>query len=787
MGLTAGIRLGAYEVVSHLGAGGMGEVYRARHLKLDRDVAIKVLPSDLASDVERRRRFEREARAASALNHPNIITVHDIDEHDGNLYIAMELVQGRTLRELLAEAPFPVGRLLALARQIAEGLAKAHLAEIVHRDLKPENLMVTEDGLVKILDFGLAKLAPKGTESGSDVTTVEQPTRAGVVLGTAPYMSPEQAAGRPVDFRSDQFSFGSILYEVATGRQAFKKDTMPQTLAAIIESEPEALGRLNPALPADLVAIAERCLAKDPGKRFASTRELATALAAAPEAPAVSPVRRRVLWTAVGVVAGGLGFALLPNACQWWHSLIPGPATPVIQAIAVLPLQNLSGDPEQEYFSDGLTETLIAHLAKIGDLSVIARSSVMPYKGTDKPLGEIARELGVDAVVEGSALLAGDQVRITAQLVDAATENHLWAETYERNVADVLRVQSEVARAIAAQIDIELTPDQEAALAGAREVNPEVYEAYVRGMFHMSRNTPEAWEKGLHYLHQAVEIDPAEPLAYAGLAEGYVTLGHGGGERLDIFPRARAAAEQALKLDPDRAEAVGALAFVALYHEWDWAKAERLFHRALELNPSLAMTHYHYAWYLALFDRLEEAIEEHKRARDLDPLRPLHTAWLGALYSYAGRYDEAIVEARKALELNPDNFASYRVLSRAYSRKDLHDEAVAAAERMAELFPPLGNEYLGAVYAWAGRREDALRMAALPEVGPIGLFGRAGLYAALGDEDEAMRVLEQAHEARVPFVPWTRNDGFGFEALHDHPRFLDLMRRLNLPPPAEGQ
>ncbi len=745
MALIAGTRLGSYEVVSPLGAGGMGEVYRARHLKLGRDAAIKVLPSDLASDAERRRRFEREARAASALNHPNIVTVHDIDEHDGNLYIAMELVQGRTLRELLAEAPFSLARLLALARQIAEGLAKAHLAEIVHRDLKPENLMVTEDGLVKILDFGLAKVAAKSTESGSDVTTVEQATRAGVVLGTVPYMSPEQAAGRRVDFRSDQFSFGSILYEMATGRQAFKKDTMPQTLAAIIESEPEALGRLNPTLPASLVAIGERCLAKDPEKRFSSTRDLAAALAAVPETPAASPIRRRVLWTAVGVVAGSLAWALLPNASRLWHSLVPGPAGPAIQAIAVLPLQNLSGDPEQEYFSDGLTETLITNLAKVGDLSVIARSSVMPYKGTDKPLGEIARELGVDAVVEGSALLAGGRVRITAQLVDAATESHLWAETYERNVADVLRVQSEVARAIAAEIDIELTPTQEARLASVREVNPEVYEAYVRGMFHMSKRTPEGWKKGLEYLHQAVEIDPAEPLAYAGLAEGYVTLGHGGGERLDIFPRARAAAEQALKLDPDRAEAVGVLAYVALYHEWDWAKAERLFERALELNPSLAMTHYHYAWYLPLVDRLDEAIEEHKRARDLDPLRPGNTAWLGALYSYAGRYDDAIVEARKALELNPDFFPSYRVLSMAYSGKGMHDEAVAAAERMAELFPQLGNGYLGAAYARAGRREDALRMAALPDLGKIGLYSRTRLYAALGDEVGAFRVLEQAY------------------------------------------
>jgi serine/threonine protein kinase len=487
--LPSGRRLGPYEILSPLGAGGMGEVLKAKDTRLQRTVAIKVLPSELSSDAERRSRFEREAHAASALNHPNITTVFDIGEDDGTHYIVMELVEGKTLRELLEDGPLPPAKLLPLATQIAEGLAKAHSAGIVHRDLKPENLMVTDDGLVKILDFGLAKLTPQGAEEGSEAPTETKVTQQGVFLGTVPYMSPEQAASRPLDYRTDQFSFGSILYELATGKRAFKKETAPETLAAIIEEEPEPIRKLNETVPAELAAVVERCLAKDRAGRYESTEELAKELKTVPETPLPWRRRRKVLWGAAGVLVALLGVALGPKLRGLWDRLTSraGPAS----IEAVLPLRNLSGDPEQEYFSDGMTEALITDLAKVSGLKVIAPHSAMRYKNTDKPLAEVARELGVDALVEGSALRAGDSVRIMAQLIDPRTEQALWAEGYERALENVLVLQGEVARAIAGELAVSLTPGETRRMAAARPVNPEAYDAYLKGSYYWKTMTPE--------------------------------------------------------------------------------------------------------------------------------------------------------------------------------------------------------------------------------------------------------------------------------------------------------
>ncbi|MBN2564304.1 MAG: tetratricopeptide repeat protein, partial [Candidatus Eisenbacteria bacterium] len=492
--------------------------------------------------------------------------------------------------------------------------------------------------------------------------------------------------------------------------------------------------------------------------------------------------RRKLMWVGVGALAVAL--ALLVGAFRdRFAGLSQGGAeAPRIASIAVLPLGNFSGDPEQEYFSDGLTENLIANLAKISALKVTSRTSVMRYKQTEKPLREIAGELGVDAIIEGSAQRSGDRVRITAQLIDAKTDQHLWADTYDRPVADVLALQSEVAREIARQIRVTVTPEQENRLTSARKVNPAVYDAYLRGMFYVSQNTPESFEKGMKLLHEAVAIDPAEPLAYAGLAEGYVTLGHGGAEQPDAYPRARAAAEQALKLDPNLAEAVGALADVALYYDWDWQKAENLFKRALDLNPSLAMTHYHYAWYLALFDRLDEAIAEHKLARDLDPLRPLHTAWLGGLYLQAGRPDEAVAEVQKSIELNPAFWPSYFVLCRAYLRMGMSEDAIVAAQRLIELEPVRGNVFLGVAYAQTGRTAQARAIAAMLEGAPARSFQVAMLHAALGDKDAAFRVLEAAYAVHPTALPWIRVHGLhDYDPLREDPRFQDLLRRMKLP------
>jgi len=786
--MQPGARLGPYEIVAPLGAGGMGEVYRARDTRLGREVAIKVLPAAFAAEPDRLRRFEQEARATAALNHPNILSVFDVGTHEGSPYLVEELLEGEPLSERLVRGALAVPEALRIGMEIARGLDAAHDRGIVHRDLKPANVFLTRDGTVKLLDFGLAKLVvpPAGAETLAGATTVTEHTVQGAVLGTVPYMAPEQARGAPVDRRTDVFALGVVLHEMLAGERPFRGLTATETAAAILRDEPAPL----PAhVPAPVAAVVTRCLAKEPALRYRRGGEVRAALEAllTGSAPAAWPgwratlvahrgqaalaVLSAALVILVGLDAGGLRSRLLGS----------GRGGRAIR-MAVLPFANLTGDPEQEYLSDGVTQEMIAQLGRLHPkgLSVIARSSVMRYKKGDTPVDQIGRELDVDYVLEGSARREADRIRISAELIDVADQTQLWANSYERELAGVLALQGEVARDIASQIRLALTPEEETRLTSARRVNPQVYEAYTRGMYYVSQNTPESFEKGIQLLHQAVAIDPAEPLAYVGLAEGYLTLGHGGGDQVDAFQRARAAAEQALKLDPDRAEAVGILADVALYYEWDWQKAETLFKRALGLNSSLAMTHYHYAWYLALFDRLEEAIAEHKLARDLDPLRALNTGWLGSLYNYAGRFDEAIVAANKALELSPAFGPSLHVLRFAYSSKGMHEEAIAAAHRHVEVNPRAGKITLVTAYALAGQKEQALKL--LSGVDPGAAPIPAGLmYLALGDNDAALRSLEAAHQAHRSTVPWIRVHGNGLDALRDEPRFRELLGRMNLP------
>jgi len=783
MALSAGDRLGSYEILAPLGAGGMGEVYRAKHVKLQRDVALKVLPNEFASDEERLRRFEREARTASSLNHPNIVTIYDIDEQDGTHFMAMELVGGRTLRARLDEGPFPSEEMLDLATQISAGLARAHSASIVHRDLKPENVMVTDEGQVKILDFGLAKPTPTRRDGLSELTTMEQATQAGMILGTVPYMSPEQAAGREVDHRSDQFSFGSILYEMVTGRRPFQKDTTPQTLAAIIESEPEPL---TGKAAAPLVAIVERCLFKAPEKRFVTSDELVEALRGIPAAtldpPERRPSRRGVLVLAAAVLATILAALVLTSGGRLWNALMPKAKAPVVGSVAVLPLKNLSGDLDQEYFVDGMTEALITNLAKLGGLTVIARSSVMRYRGTDRPVAEIARELGVDAIVEGSAVRAGDRVRIMAQLIEPESGQALWAESYDRAMRDVLGLQGEVARAVAREIGVAVAPSEADGSVGGREVDPETYEAYLRGMYFLRQSTPEAMQKGIAQLHKAVEKDPADPFAYAGLALGYAILGHAPGSTPEAFGRARAAALRALELDDSLAEAHLALGDVSLYYEWNWPATEASLGRAIELNPSLAPAHVQYAWYLDLMGQLDQAEMEFKRAQELDPLTPLFTAWLGAWYLLRqDRPEEAAAEARRALELDPDFPVGLLLQGRLLTREGRYEEAIAAHRKMATAAPGL-KANLALTYARAGRRDEALEILSEWRAShrPGQALDIARMAAALGETDEAFRWLEEAYENRNGGLPWFQYFP-ALRALADDPRSKDLVRRLDLP------
>ncbi len=785
MGLSAGTRLGPYEVVAPLGAGGMGEVYEARDTRLQRTVAVKVLPVQLAADPDRLARFAHEARTASALNHPNIVTIHEIGEWEGMPYIVMERVEGETLRRLLARGPLETRRLFDLATQIAEGLAKAHAAGIVHRDLKPENVMVTVDGYVKILDFGLAKL--RGGPAG-DLSLAETLPRTveGTILGTVGYMSPEQAAGRSVDIRSDQFAFGSILYEMIGGRRAFSRESAAQTLAAIIEAEPEPLDRISPSSPAAVRRIVARCLAKEPRKRYASTSDLAQELravrdqlpsASAPEtAPTVSVTiaRRRTVRAPLMIAAGVLLLAAVIAGVWRLFRSTSG-------AIAVLPFKNLTGDAGQEYFADGITDGLISQLGRIGALRVTSLYSVMTYKDGKTPLKEIARALDVATVVEGTLLRVGSDVSLRVRLVRALPEERsLWEKTYDRTLADMLAMYGDIALALSRELGVPLKPREAKSLASARPVNPETYKSYLRGMALVNTWEDEKVERGLAELRQAVERDPADPLAYVGLAYGYVSLGHGPKSPPDAWQHAREASQRALKLDDTLADAYATLADVKTYYERDWKGAEENFRRAMELNPSLAMNHYHYAWYLALFSRFDEAIAEHKRAQELEPLVPLHTDWLGGLYWHVGRYDDAIAEARKSLKRDEKDELGWLITGDAYAGKKMYPEAIAAHTKAVAINPDW-KYALARSYALAGRTAEAKAIRAELESLPLTSFGAWGLAivaTALGDNAKALEYL--AYRPDHAWIPWARVDP-EFEPLRRDPRFKDFLRKYNLP------
>ena len=778
-----GRKIGSFEIVEMIGRGGMGVVYLAHDTKLDRSVAIKSIPPKLAGDSTTRTRFRREAKLLASLNHPNIAAIHDIIEQDeGAGYLILEYVPGETLAQRIAREPLNLEEALSIGQQVAEAVSAAHEKSIVHRDIKPGNIKITPEGNVKVLDFGLAKASVD--EGRSAETAVTQPGR---VIGTPAYMSPEQACGKPTDKRSDIWSFGCLMYEMLTDHLPFDGDTATEILARIIEREPD-WEVLPQEIPANIRALLRRCLEKDPRRRLRDIgdaaieiKETLTLPATATAARPAAPVRTLRRWAmAIGLVAGAIVvlLALGLNIGRWLGGAGPGR----IKSLAVLPLKNLTGDPEQEYFADGMTEALIANLGKIGALQVRSRTSIMQYKDVKKPLPEIARELNVDVVVEGSVMRVAERVRITAQLIHAPTDTHLWVGSYERDLRDILTLLSEVALTIARQIEITVTPDQEARLAARRPVNPETYEAYLKGMFHLNKMTPEGTEKGLDYLRQAIEKDPADPLAYGGLALGYAVSAHGPGAPLDASAQATAAALKALELDDTVAEAHSALAINKLYEDWDWAGAEQAFQRALKLNSSLAPTRGHYSFYLLLFGRTNEASAEMRRVQELDPLAPIYYAWQGWQYWWTGQYDEAIDEARKSLELDSDFPIGLYVLGSVYAEKGMYEEAIKAHQR-AGVVDRAWKYALGRTYAMAGRQDEARQVLAELEVDstPWDTWFIAQIYAVLGEKDEAFRWLEAAFDPpRHHYLPWMRFPP-AFKPLHDDPRFGDLLRRMNFP------
>jgi len=832
MALTAGTKLGRYEIRSKIGEGGMGEVYLAEDTQLRRRVALKILPAEIAAHQDRMRRFVQEAQAAAALNHPNIAHIYEIGESQGTHFIALEFIDGVTLREKIHRERTDLRKLLRYLQQVAEGLAKAHGAGIVHRDLKPDNIMITSEGHAKILDFGLAKLIEQHTastsaEGSSEVATAVMPQRSipGTVMGTVGYMSPEQAQGKTneIDHRSDIFSFGCILFEAATGQRAFVSESTIDTLHKIVHSPAPLVKDANPSAPADLTRIVRRCLAKDPDERYQSIKEAAIELrelrrelegaaelettvrpssvgstisstassaatvsgairSTAPSSSAeyiVSGIKQHKLAAAIAVIALVLGAVGL---IAYLHARNTEVA---IESIAVLPFQNRSTEADTEYLSDGLAESLIYRLSQLPNLRVSPTSSVFRYKGKEVDPIKVGHELGVDAVLSGRIVQRGDNLTISAELVDVRYNKLLWGEQYDRKMSELLQTQREIAREIVDKLKVKVS-GQEKGLAKHYTESNEAYQLYLKGRFYWNKRTGEAIKKSIEYFNQAIEKDPSFALAYAGLADSYIVPANPLPPR-EKMPKAKAAAMKALDLDDTLAEAHTSLARVLAAYDWDWPGAEKEYKRAIELNPRYAIAHEWYGGYLEVTGHHNEAIAERKRAQELDPLSLIINFELGLAFYYARDYDQAIEQFQKTLELDPNFPPVQQFLPAAYEQKGMYGESIAGFKEWATLKG--GSEWsfsmagLGHVYAVSGQKGEArsvldeLKQLSGEQYVPSSSI--ALVYVGLGEKDQAFAWLEKGYEERS-FQMQCLTVEPRWDSLRLDPRFADLVRRVGL-------
>ncbi len=718
----------------------MGVVYRARDERLDRDVAIKVLREGALADTAARERFRTEAVALSRLNHPGIATIHAYENDGASDFLIMELVPGATLLDRIAGGPLPEREVIALGVQIADALEAAHEAGVVHRDLKPGNVIVTPRGQAKVLDFGIAKL------HGASAAVVSV---TGVAIGTPAYMAPEQISGGRADARTDVYALAAVLYELATGQRAHAGDDIAALAYAIVNTPPVPPRRLRPELTPAFERTILRALDKRPDRRPASAREFAQELQGVAEAASSRDD------------GGG-----------------------AVRMIAVLPLANLSGDPAQEFFSDGMTEALITSLAQIGALRVISRTSAMRYKGATQTLPEIGRELGVDAVLEGSVLKAGDRVRITVRLSDTARDHLLWAHSYESEVGDILSLQSDVARHVASEVQVQLTPREAARLAGGRAPNAKAYESYLMGRFHWNRRTPRELEQALVHLKRAVELDPEFALAYAGIADTYNILG----DLHTVLPheaasRARAALSRALEIDPDLGEAHISFGFARLFYDWDWPGALRAFEKGIALNPGYPTGHQWYSEVLSSAGQHERAIAEAACATELDPFSPIIATTLGDTYFFARLYDEALAAIRRALELDPQFVPANSDLGRTLTQMGRHEEAIAAFEHTLALQggERLVSGGLGYAFARGGRHDEARqileRLTAESLKRQVSAHAIAAIHLGLGEHEAALDWLERAYREHDRALVWVRVHP-RLDPLRGHPRFEEIVRKV---------
>ncbi|HKR60720.1 MAG TPA: protein kinase [Pyrinomonadaceae bacterium] len=835
--LTPHTRLDHYEICSLLGKGGMGEVYLAEDILLHRKVALKILPVEVAANQDRMRRFEQEAQAAAALNHPNIAHIYEMGKSENTNFIAIEHIDGDTLRDKIHREKAPLPELLQYLTQVAEGLSKAHAAGIVHRDLKPDNIMITRDDYAKILDFGLAKLVdPQRPEDSSGTAPGEAETAvmakhslAGTVMGTAGYMSPEQAEGKvnEIDHRSDIFSFGCILFEAVTGRKPFVDESVVKSLHKVVPAAP-LIKDLNPSVPSDLQRIVSRCLATDREERYQTIKEVALELkellhefeviagagtAGVPsrnnetrnQSSASTSGQMRAAATESASVASRAGSAayvltrISHNAVLALMALLVltaavayfaytryahGDDSGSIRSIAVLPLVNATGDPDSEYLSDGITDGLISKLSQLPNLKVMSRNSVFHYKGKATNARAVGPELDVQAVLTGRLVRSGDGLAISVELVNASDNSHIWGAQYDRDLSDLMALPGDISQAVTDGLRLKLSGEEKQRLAKSQTNNFEAYQAYLKGMYHTASFAPGGFEKAIEYFDRAIAIEPNYVQAYAGLANAYAELPFTDVPPQPAMLKARSAAKRALELDDTLAEAHRSLSIINLNYDWDWPAAERECWRAIELNPGDALNHQYCGWFLGLMGRFDESLVALHRAEILDPLSPNINFAIGINYYWSGQYDRAIEECRKATELNPNVGGLIRLcLGEAYLKQRKYPEAIAEIQKAGQ-FGVMQAATLGYAYAASGNRTKAekvlgqLQMLGTQQYVPP--FTSALIYAGLGDKDQAFAWLEKAYTERSVWMPSLKVDP-KFDSLRSDPHFAELVRRVGLP------